>query len=287
MSYLHIENLYRNQDILLFKECWALEKVHGTSAHIQWKDKSIHYFSGGEKHESFKKLFDEAAISAKLLESVGEQAVTVYGEAYGGKCQGMSHSYGKELRFICFDVRIGENWLAVPNMDDFCKGLGLEVVPYRKIPTILEYLDAERDFPSEVAYLRDCGTDKAREGVILRPLIEMTKNNGSRIIAKHKADSFSERATPQKVVDLDKLQVLSDAKAVAEEWVTAMRLSHVLDKIPGANIEQTKDVIKAMQDDVLREAKGEIVESKDVLRAIGSKAAVMFKERLKSALKGD
>lgn len=33
MGYLHIDNLYKNRDILLFRECWALEKVHGTSAH--------------------------------------------------------------------------------------------------------------------------------------------------------------------------------------------------------------------------------------------------------------
>ena len=32
MGYLHIENLYKAQDILLFRECYALEKVHGTAA---------------------------------------------------------------------------------------------------------------------------------------------------------------------------------------------------------------------------------------------------------------
>ena len=32
MAYMHIENLYRNQNILLFKQCYCLEKIHGTSA---------------------------------------------------------------------------------------------------------------------------------------------------------------------------------------------------------------------------------------------------------------
>ena len=36
MGYAHIENLYKNQTILLFRRCWALEKVHGTSAHITY-----------------------------------------------------------------------------------------------------------------------------------------------------------------------------------------------------------------------------------------------------------
>jgi hypothetical protein len=30
MGYLHIDNLYKSQDILLFKRCYALEKIHGT-----------------------------------------------------------------------------------------------------------------------------------------------------------------------------------------------------------------------------------------------------------------
>ena len=38
MGYLHIENLYRPiaQSILLFREVYALEKIHGTSAHVGW-----------------------------------------------------------------------------------------------------------------------------------------------------------------------------------------------------------------------------------------------------------
>ena len=38
MGYLHIDNLYKNQTVLAFRRCFALEKVHGTSAHIAWRD---------------------------------------------------------------------------------------------------------------------------------------------------------------------------------------------------------------------------------------------------------
>lgn len=37
MSYADIENLYKNRRIMLFKECYAMEKIHGTSAHVGWK----------------------------------------------------------------------------------------------------------------------------------------------------------------------------------------------------------------------------------------------------------
>ena len=60
MAYLHIPNLYQDRDVLLFKECYAMEKIHGTSAHIAYKsiDNTIKFFSGGEKHSKFVALFD-------------------------------------------------------------------------------------------------------------------------------------------------------------------------------------------------------------------------------------
>ncbi len=59
MGYLHIDNLYKNQEILMFKECYALEKIHGTSAHITWNSPALTYSSGGEKHERFVALFED------------------------------------------------------------------------------------------------------------------------------------------------------------------------------------------------------------------------------------
>lgn len=284
---MHIDNLYKAQDVLLFKELWALEKVHGTSAHIAWKDGKVRFFSGGVPMLSFVKLFDQEVLSARFREVIGENEATVYGEAYGGKCQGMSETYGKELRFIAFDVKIGDSWLAVPNMAQFVQGLGLEVVPHVKIPADLARIDYERDKPSEVAIMRGFDACRDREGIILRPLMELFRNDSKRIIAKHKRDDFSERATPQKVVDKDKLVVLEEANSIADEWVTEMRLTHVLDKLgPDVGIERTKEVIEAMREDVFREAKNEIVESKEVDRAIGSRTAKMFKQRLKDSLKG-
>ncbi len=290
MGYLHINNLYKDQRILLFKECYALEKVHGTSAHIGWNANldgnvpGISWFSGGESSDRFKGLFDHEQLRVGFL-ALGHTEVTVYGEAYGGKQQGMKATYGTELRFIAFDVQAGESWLSVLDAEQVCQGLGIEFVPYVKIMTDIAALDAERDRPSEVAVRRGCGANKKREGIVLRPLVEMTLNNKERVIAKHKQDEFKERATPQKVVDPEKLVMLSQADAIAQEWVTDMRLSHVLDKMPGVSIEAMPKVIAAMVEDVQREAQGEIVESKEARAAIGKRTAQMFKARLQSALK--
>jgi len=286
MGYLHIDNLYKDQTILIFKECYALEKIHGTSAHLSWncKDKKVKYFSGGESNERFVKVFDNDFLINKFSELFIDSNAVVYGEAYGGKQQGMSNTYGKELKFVAFDVSVNDSWLEVPKAENVCNALNIEFVEYVKVPTDLEALNAERDKPSTQAKRNGIEDDKIREGVVLRPLVEFIMKNGSRVIAKHKRDEFKETKTPREVSP-EQFKILEDAKAIAEEWVTEMRLKHVLDKLPqGINVESTKLVIEAMVEDVYREAKGEIVESKDVTKFIGSRAAQLFKQKLQSQL---
>ncbi len=251
---MHIENLYRPeaQEILLFKECYALEKIHGTSAHIAWKNGKIRFFSGGVSYDSFAGLFSGETIFSSFV-LLGHEAVTVYGEAYGGKCQGMSATYGRDLRFVAFDVKIGDMWLSVPNAADVARKLGIEFVHYELISTDLSSIDAQRDAPSVQAVRNGIAEPRMREGVVLRTLVELTRSNGSRIMAKHKRPEFSERKTIQ-YVDPAKRAIMENAEEIAAEWVTDMRLNHILDKL--GNPSEFKDiprVIDAMVEDVTRE----------------------------------
>ena len=284
MGYQHIENLYRPyaQAILLFRECYALEKIHGTSAHISWQEGALAFFSGGEKHSRFVALFDEAALRA-AFEALGHNYVTVFGEAYGGSQQKQAHRYGEQLRFVAFEVVIDSTWLDVPNAHDVCGKLGLEFVHYTRISTDLAAIDAERDAPSEQAKRNGVPTPQPREGVVLRPLIEVVRSDGRRIMAKHKRDEERETATPRQVVDPSQMQVLADAEKIALEWVTDTRLAHVLDKIPGPHgLPQMTVVIQAMTEDVLREGSGEIVDSKQARQAIAKRTAVLFKNHVRT-----
>lgn len=283
MGYLHIGDLYKNQDILKFKECFAMEKIHGSSAHIGWNKGLIKFFSGGESHERFTDLFDHSFLTEKFKE-IDRQKITVYGEVYGGECRGMSATYGKEMRFAAFDVCIGDRWLQVDQADGFCRALKLDFVHWVVLPTDIAILDKERDSNSVQAVKNGILEPRKREGIVLRPPFEVTMNNGERIICKHKRKDFQETATHRDVTDPAKLQILADAEKIAAEWVTEMRLTHVLDKLPqGTNMEATADVIKAMLEDVLRESKNEIVDSKDARKAIGKRTAIMFKTRIKSS----
>jgi len=281
MGYLHIDNLYKNVDVLAFKEVYVLEKIHGTSAHIGWKvEEKLNFFSGGEKHENFVKLFDEAMLRAKFLEG-GLRDATIYGEAYGGKQQGMRDTYGDKLRFVAFDVCIGDRWLSVPQAEGFCQSMGIEFVDYVKVAAETTLVNFYRDADSTQAIRNGMGPGKKREGIVIRPPFEVTTNNGKRLIAKHKRDEFKETSTPR-TVDAAKLQVLEDAKAIASEWVTEMRLSHVLDKLspPACDVSDTRRVIEVMLEDVSRESEGEVKWSPEVNKSVGTRAAAMFKRRI-------
>ena len=279
MGYLKISNLYKNTEILLFKECYAMEKIHGTSANVSWKDGKVNLSPGGCKYDNFASNFDVEELERKFKELL-DCDVVVFVEANEGKYQGMSETYGKELKFVAFDVTVDKNWLDVPNAADVANKLGLDFVSYVKVSTDLDRLSEERDRDSMQAIKNGCGEGKLREGVVLRPLIEVIKNNGSRIIVKHKRDEFLETKTKREV-DPEKLKILEDAKAIAEEWVTPMRLNHVLDKLGNpTEIEKTREVIKAMVEDVMREAKGEIKESQAATQSIGKKTAQLYKKRI-------
>lgn len=286
MGYLKIENLYRNVDIMAFRECYALEKVHGTSAHVQWSKGKVSLFSGGEKHEKFAALFDMDRLAEvfRSMEHSDDVVVRIHGEAYGGKQQGMRKTYGDKCCFIAFDVRIGDLWLNVPDAQAYCEKFGIEFVPWEKVPTTQEALNAERDRDSIVAIRRGMGKGHIREGVVLRPPFEVRLNNGGRVISKHKREEFRETGTIRTDLDPDKLAVLKEAEAIADEWCVPMRLHHVLGKLEldgkSLDMRDVPLVIKAMVDDIYVEAKGEIVESKDVSRAIGHKTVQLFKRHL-------
>lgn len=292
MSYMHIDNLYKAQEILSFKTCYALEKIHGTSAHVYFRKGTIGLFSGGESHERFSAIFNVTALQEKFAERFTvEDNVTVFGEAYGGKCQHMSKTYGEILRFVAFEVQVGESWLSVPQAAECSAHLGLDFVDYALIPTDLAAIDAERDKPSSQA-IRNGILDepRIREGVVLRPPFEVVMNNGRRVIAKHKRDEFAERGRPKVDLDPSKRELLAGAEAVALDWVTPMRLEHVIDIIVSARDNKqvemcdTPVVIRTMLADIVREGAGEFVDSPPARKAISQRTVVLFKQRIKSVL---
>jgi hypothetical protein len=290
MGYRHISNLYKNNVIQIFRQCYALEKIDGTSAHITYKYGKLSYFSGCANHEAFKALFNEAELLAKFQE-MQMSDITVFGEAYGGKIQGMSNTYGKDLKFVAFEVLLsnefaihGDRWMDVPTAHRMVERLGLEFVAYELISTDQDALDAARDRPSRQAIRNGLGEHIA-EGVVLRPIYEMMDAHRGRIICKHKRPEFSERKSKADTKSGEKHQILAEAREIADEWVTEQRLAHVKDALVGSlQRELTRADIPALIDamiaDVVRESEGEIVEGRLWRKAVGNVTAEMFRKSL-------
>jgi len=275
MGYMHIDNLYKDQTILDFKRCYAMEKIHGTSAHVRWTGKKLVLFSGGCSYEPFAALFDQEALAKTFSESVGEQPAIIYGEAYGGSIQRMKETYGDKIRFVAFEVQINGLWLTVPKAESFVRKFGLDFVHWVEISTDLAEIDAQRDADSVQAIKNGCGAGHHREGIVLRPLMEVTLNNGERVICKHKRDEFGETKTPIPV-NKEKQEKMENAQKIAEEWVTAMRLEHILNgKAPSA--QDLGTIIPAMTADIEREAGDLIVMNSEVKKLIGATTAKLVK----------
>jgi hypothetical protein len=303
MSYMHVLNLYKDPRILKFRECWAMEKIHGTSAHVSFKFEGglvvQNFFSGGANHAEFLSLFNQAALESAYKASVfftppeegvparAPTTVIVYGEAYGGKMQKMGDTYGPNLKFIAFEVAINDRFLCVPDAHKIANGLGFEFVHYELTSTDIPALEKLRDAPSVQAVRNGMGTDKLREGIVLRPPFEFTyshHNNEERCIVKFKGDAFAERVHQPKVSkdsDAIALEKLS-AEAFTKEWVTEMRLNHVLDAFVNPSITDTGKIIAAMVEDVTRESEGEAEITPAVRKAVSQATALMFKSRLQA-----
>jgi hypothetical protein len=305
LGYASIENLYRSQQVLNFPETYCLEKINGCSAWLVFTREvsdytdnhgvkttgNFHYHGGNLKGPQLKATMP-ADVEARLAEVPG-QNITIYGEAYGGNIQKCADRYGPTVKFCCFDVFVDGKWLTVPEAEKVALSLGLEFVHYVRIPTKLSEIDFWRDATSEQAIRNGITTrDGAwvrREGVVLRTINEELDHRGNRIIAKHKRAEERETKTERKV-DTAKLEMLKEARAIAEEWVTSTRLvGHILPKIPGepiVDMTRTKEVISAMLKDIEKESVGEIEWSLAVNAEIGKRTAQLLKQHFEEKLRG-
>lgn len=288
MGYYNIPNLYKSdgQKILLFKECYVLEKIHGTSTAITWKNRNIRFKSGGLDHSTFVKLFDEDDLRERF-KKMGHSSVRICGEGYGGECQGMGEVYGPNYSFVAFDVKVGDCWLNVPNASDVAHKMGLDFVDYERVPAEIEDLREQLNRPSVQAKKNGMG-EHPREGIVIRPLITLRRNNDKRVIAKWKTKEHQERTNQPdpKDIDPEEMKVMRDAERIADEWVNGMRLTHVLDdfraqKNEDPDLEDTGEVIRMMIDDVKKESSGEIEGDWNMIgKQIGRKTADLFHKRL-------
>lgn len=304
MGYRKIPNLQINHPLFLFKEVYAMEKIHGTSSHIiltwtgeKWEWKA---FAGGIKYNDFVFMLNtryqmSTEVIAKLTAlTTGKdlKKIILYGEGYGGRCQGMGDVYGP-LNFVVFEVVKDDRWCGVEESAYFVNQIGLPFVYYERGPATVEWLDSQRNRPSEQAKRNGMGDTLMGEGIVVRAPMELYDDNDGRLLAKYKRENFKETRTARSLTEED-VEALNDAKEIAEEWVVEERLNHVLSALVTRmspvgetrplTIKDTGLVIQEMIQDVSVEAAGQIEWSDAAAKAISKKTAELFHRRLKGGI---
>ena len=110
-----------------------------------------------------------------------------------------------------------------------------------------------------------------------------------RKIYKNKRPEFSEHSTPRKLLEKSK-ESSANAIQIAKDWVTDMRLEHVMDQLTrndsGEETEEKKisfvDILSAMVDDIKNESVGEIEFNVNIEREIKRQCAKLIKVRYNS-----
>ena len=318
MGYMHIENLYKHPDFIdPLKHVYMMEKIHGTSAHIEYACKNslkeykknniecktiscsdnyvLKFYPGGEKLELFCNLFDKSHLNRVLYEICSENkylSIKIHGEAYGGKQQKMAATYGPDLKFIVFDIKINDKYyLNVPEAFEMAKILNLEFVHYIKGPCDINILDQQMKENSIQAIRNGMGPGKHREGIVVRPLDETYDSLDRRMIFKHKNQEFCEVKSTRPLGE--KLVVLKDSFKIIDEWLTEERFRHVADRLirdrenKNIVIQDIAKFIELMVEDINRESQGEVEWSQELEREIRKRTGIMFRQIYQSSNKSN
>lgn len=180
-------------EYLRYNEWEFTEKVDGTNIRVYWDGKDVIF--GGRTDSAqipngvinrLNELFYSTPARLRLREVFPDGGVVLYGEGYGAKIQKGGERYKDTQDFVLFDVKVGDYWLERDNVHDVAEKLQLETVPVIGTGNLYDAIEmVEGGFNSQ------WGEFEA-EGIVARPKVELTKRNGSRIIAKIKARDFSD-----------------------------------------------------------------------------------------------
>lgn len=139
-------------------------------------------------------LFDFERLSSILVTET-----ILFGEAFGGKIQGMSKLYGSVPRFALFDVMEYGYWQSRDVVLGKSIDLGIEHAPFMGIVGSVELLNPYARVLGDYARVSPAGGGSGRpEGVILHPRGCVLQNGyGERIVAKLKWVDFEKGHKPK------------------------------------------------------------------------------------------
>lgn len=173
------------------------EKVDGTNISIEWDGHRVSYHGRTENAQIPAHLMNRlidlfgGETNEQLFEQkFGEMPVILFGEGYGPKIQKGGGLYSDEPDFILFDVYLPDKnlWLSRHSVEDIAISFGIDAVPIVLIGSLKDAIEHVKKKP-----VSDVGKREApMEGLVCRPLVELTDRLGKRVIVKIKVRDFAD-----------------------------------------------------------------------------------------------
>lgn len=285
-KYPHIENIDVVPAIFELPEVVVTEKVHGSAMRIGMIDGRARM--GGRRLEfdnirpeskdgqGFVSWVLDTGLDRKIETACGGQEVILYGEWHGSGTaskgwpqiqKGIRYINGNDFRV--FDVKLDGRYLPQDEVALWAAKVGLKTMPvlYRGKPNAQAF-NALIDTMSRVGGengIRD--PENTIEGIVIRPPTMQWDAHGNPVMAKYKVGKWAERASATKhpKTSFQEKPVLPGAREFAKEFVTPMRLEHVLDqlreeKLP-IDVSSLGEVLKHMGQDIKREGAAALAEA--------------------------
>lgn len=308
-QYPHMKNLDEAPRIFELPEVVITEKIHGSGMRIGLIDGCVRL--GGRRLEfqsisprskdgqGFVSWVFETGLDKKIAETFQNHNIVFYGEWHGSGTpqkgwpqiqKGIRYIKGNDFRI--FDVRLDGKYVSQDQISEFAAKIGLKTMPvlYRGIPDG-KIFDSFIDTPSRLGAENGIvDPENTMEGIVIRPVEFLWEENHEPVMAKHKVGKWAERASAQSHPKTPKQhkEIPAGAKEFAEEFVTNVRLEHVLDQLKEANIPIDKsamgEVMKRMGQDIKREGATTLVDAnlewKDVSPFVTKRTKEVFLEYL-------
>lgn len=186
-----IKGSYRSETVELLKDAtWVwTEKVDGTNIRIHWDGHDITFGGRTDRAQIPADLmnylidtFKNDATEELFEQKFGDSDVTLYGEGYGNKIQGVGKLYRPDdVSFILFDAIVGDIWLKRESVEDIAKAFGIDAVPIVGEGTIDEAVKFIENKP-----MSTISNNAPMEGVVARLKYDVFDRLGNRLIVKIK-----------------------------------------------------------------------------------------------------
>jgi ATP-dependent RNA circularization protein (DNA/RNA ligase family) len=175
---------------------YATEKVDGTNLNIVYDGNHIQYTGHTDKtvwdpevEEWIKSKFQTPEFEQICEQLFGEHEIKLCGELIGPKIQSNFYKL-EDYKFILFDIHNNTTnaWWSREKVEQIAKELNLDIVPV--IGETTDTLRGWVNYLHNYKFISKFNNDVEIEGFVVRPLMEILKANGERVIYKIKINDI-------------------------------------------------------------------------------------------------